>query len=103
MESMTTQFDVTTYTGIAALVIAVIGLVKKMFKAWVDGKEPHLGLALSFAFGIIAKIAVPGAFDKVNWLNHLVSLLVVAAGAKIGHDYFVNQIMAGKPSPDEKK
>ncbi|MGE5664696.1 MAG: hypothetical protein ACM31I_10235 [Deltaproteobacteria bacterium] len=97
------SFDVTTYTGIAAIVIALIGGAKKMFKTWVDGKEPHLGLAITMILGIVAKLAVAGAFDKVNWVNHVVALLITAAGAKIGHDYFVNQIIAGKPSPDEKK
>jgi hypothetical protein len=97
------QFDLTTYTGIAAVVIALIGGAKKLFKTWVDGKEPHLGLGITMILGIAAKLTVTGAFDKVTWMNHIVALLITAAGAKIGHDYFVNQIIAGKPAPEEKK
>jgi hypothetical protein len=103
MDAAATQFDVTSYTGIAAVVIAVIGLLKKMFKSWVDGKEPHLGLGITLLVGIVSKLTVAGAFANANWVNHVVALLITAAGAKIGHDYFVNQIIAGKPSPDEKK
>lgn len=97
------EFDLTSYTGIAALVVATIGGLKKLFSGWVSGKEPHLGLGITFLVGIVAKLTVTGAFDKVDWMNHVVALLATAAGAKIGHDYFVNQIISGKPSPDQKK
>jgi len=98
-----TQWDLATYPGLIAAVVAIIGLLKKMFPEWVDKKEPVMGLALSFTLGISAKLFMPGAFAAVHWVVYLISLLVVAAGAKIGHDYFVNQIIANKPSPDEKK
>jgi hypothetical protein len=97
------QFDVTSYTGIAVLVVAAVGGLKRLFKVWIDGKEPHLGLGITMVVGIMAKLTVTGAFAQVNWVNHIVALLITAAGAKIGHDYFINQIIAGKPSPDEKK
>lgn len=98
-----TQFDVTSYAGIVAAVIALVGGLKKMFKSWVDGKEPHLGLGLTMIIGIAAKLTVAGSFVGVSWVNHVVALLIAAAGAKLGHDYFVNQIVADKPAPDEKK
>lgn len=103
MENIVSSFDVTSYTGIVLLVVAVVGGLKKMFKTWVSGKEPHLGLAITFLVGIVAKLTITGAFAKVDWVNHSVALLIAAAGAKLGHDYFINQIIAGKPSPDEKK
>lgn len=96
------QWDLGTYTGISFAVVAVIGAIKKLFPDWVKGKEPHLGLIFSYMIGVSAKALMP-VFTDVHWVIHCISLLIVAAGAKIGHDYIVNQIMVGKPSPGEKK
>jgi hypothetical protein len=97
-----TQWDLASYPGLIAAVVAIIGVLKKLFPGWISGKEPHLGLGLSFMLGIAAKLFIPVAFKDVHWIVFLITLLFVAAGAKIGHDYFVNQLIAGKPSPDEK-
>lgn len=97
-----TQWDLVTYPGLAAAVVAVVGALKKFFPAWLEGKEPHLALALSYVLGIAAKLTIPGAFKDVHWVVYLVSLLVVAAGAKFGHDFIVNQIIK-KPEGGEKK
>lgn len=92
-----TQWDLVTYPGIMAAVIAIVGGLKKLFPTWVDGKEPHLGLALSYVLGISTKLFVPLAFAKVNWIVYLVSLLFVAVGAKLGHDHFLNEIIKNEP------
>lgn len=97
-----TQWDVATYFGLAAAVVAAVGALKKLFPDWIDGKEPHVGLILSFVLGITTKLTVPGAYEKVHWVPFLLSLLVVAAGAKYGHDVIVNKIIANKPSTDER-
>jgi hypothetical protein len=96
MESFT-QWDMVTYPGLMAAVIAVVGGLKKLFPTWIDGKEPHLGLALSYILGISTKLFIPMAFAKVNWIVFLVSLLFVAVGAKLGHDHFVNEIVKNNP------
>jgi hypothetical protein len=101
MDGTFTQWDLVTYPGLVAAVIAIVGGLKKLFEKWVTGKEPYLGLILSYVLGIAAKLTIPGAFVKVHWLVFLVSLLGVAVGAKLGHDYFVNQIVKGK-SPDQQ-
>ncbi|MGH7260558.1 MAG: hypothetical protein ACREI9_07725 [Nitrospiraceae bacterium] len=98
-----TQWDIATYPGLIAAVVAIIGLLKKLFPEWIEKKEPVLGLGLSYTLGISAKLFLPGAFKDVHWVVYMISLLAVAAGAKIGHDYFVNQIIANKAAPDEKK
>lgn len=101
MEGNFTQWDLVTYPGLIACVIAIVGALKKLFPNWIEGKEPYLGLGLSYILGIAAKLTIPGAYAKVHWLVFLVTLLFVAVGAKLGHDYFVNQILKGK-SPDQQ-
>jgi uncharacterized membrane protein len=100
MESFT-QWDLVTYPGLMAAVIAVVGAIKKLFPDWTEGKEPYMGLALSYVLGVITKLTIPGAFTKVHWVVFLVSLLFVAVGAKLGHDHLLNEVIKGQ-APDKK-
>jgi len=100
-----TQWDLVTYPGLMAAVVAVVGGLKKLFPGWIEGKEPHLGLALSYLLGVSTKLFVPGAFAKIHWIVFLVSLLFVAVGAKLGHDHLLNEVIKNKPADkvlDEK-
>jgi hypothetical protein len=97
-----TQWDVATYFGLSAAVVGAIGALKKLFPTWIEGKEPHIGLVLSYVIGVSTKLFMPGAYEKVHWVPFLLSLLLVAAGAKFGHDYLVNKVIANKPSPEEQ-
>jgi len=96
-----TQWDLVTYPGLMAAVVAIIGALKKLFPAWMDGKEPYLGLSLSYILGIAARLTIPGAFSKVHWVVFLVSLLFVAVGAKLGHDHLLNEVIKGQ-DPEKK-
>jgi hypothetical protein len=96
-----TQWDLVTYPGLMAAVVAVVGALKKLFPAWTDGKEPYLGLSLSYVLGVTTKLTVPGAFEKIHWLVFLVSLLFVAVGAKLGHDHLLNEVIKGQ-NPEKK-
>ncbi len=100
MDGTFTQWDLVTYPGLMAAVVAIIGALKSLFPKWIDGKEPVLGLSFSYIVGIAARLTIPGAFAKVNWVVFLVSLLVVAAGAKWGHDHLLNQVIKGKSDDD---
>ena len=96
-----TQWDLVTYPGLMAAVVAIVGALKKLFPAWTGGKEPYLGLSFSYVLGIATKLSVPGAFAKVHWVVFLVSLLFVAVGAKLGHDHLLNEVIKGQ-DPDKK-
>lgn len=96
------QWDLGSYIGLSAAVVAMVGALKKLFSSWIEGKEQYLGLALSYVLGISAKLFIPGLYKEVNWVVFLMSLLVVAAGAKIGHDHFLNEIIKGKTEGDKK-
>lgn len=98
-----TQWDLVTYPGLSLAVVAVVGALKKLFPNWIDGKEPVLGLISSYVLGISTKFFIPGAYEKVHWIVFLVSLLVVAAGAKWGHDVLLNQIMKNKVTDEGAK
>lgn len=91
-----TQWTLLSYPGISAAVVMLVGGLKKLFPAWIGGKEPHIALALSAALGVAAKLTIPGAYEAVLWVPHLVALLAVAFGAKVGHDWIVNELVKGK-------
>lgn len=91
-----TQWDLGTYFGLAAAVVASIGALKTLFPAWVNGKEPVLGLTFSYILGISTKLFMPGSYVNVHWVIFLLSLLLVAAGAKFGHDHLLNEVVKGK-------
>jgi len=94
------QVDLASYGGIAMAVVMLIGAAKKLFKAWIDGKEPMLGLVLTAVIGVVAKLGGAfGANDVKSWLSHVVILVITAAGAGLVHDKIVN-VMADK---SEKK
>lgn len=98
-----TQWELGTYFGLAAAVVAVVGALKKLFPVWIDGKEPHISLAMSYILGISAKLFLPNAYKDVHWVLFLLTLLVVAAGAKFGHDHIVDRIIKGEPTLEEKR
>lgn len=90
------QWTLLTYPGISAVVVMMIGGIKKLWPTWVVGKEPHIGLALSITLGVLAKVTVAGAFTGVQWVPHIVALIMSAFGAKLIHDHLVNEIVKGK-------
>lgn len=96
-----TQWDLVTYPGLMAAVVAIVGAIKKLFPAWTDGKEPYLGLSLSYVLGVATRLTIPGAFSKIHWVVFLVSLLFVAVGAKLGHDHLLNEVIKGQ-NPEKK-
>ena len=96
MQSDVSQWTIMTYPGVSAVVIMLIGGLKKLFPAWIDKKEPVLGLAFSVILGVLAKLTVPGAFEGVQWVPHFVGLIMAAFGAKLGHDYLLNEVVGKK-------
>lgn len=90
------QWDLVSYGGIVGAVVGLVGFAKKLFPIWVGGKEPHLGLGLSLFLGVASKLTIPGAFTNIHWLSHVITLIGAAFGAKLTHDYLVNEIVKGK-------
>lgn len=89
-----------SYGGIALLVVALVAGAKRLWKTWVDGKEPALGVVFTYTLGVVAKIVLPdvyGGADARSWSLHLVVLLFVAIGAKGVHDGVINAFTKGDP------
>jgi len=82
-----------SYGGVAGLVVLLVSGIKKMWKAWIDGKEPVVALVLTYVLGGAAKFVLPGVYggnDVKSWVLHLIVLLIVAVGAKGIHDGVIN-------------
>lgn len=100
------QWTLLTYPGISAVVVALVGGVKTLWPKWVDGKEPTVAFALSIIIGVLAKLTMPGAFQTVSWLPHVVFLIGSSFGAKLIHDHIINDVINPSPSTpavEEKK
>lgn len=102
MEGQFNNWDLISYPGLVAVVIALVGGLKKLWPAFVKGKEAHLALILSLGIGVAAKLTIPNAFANVQWVVFLISLLFVTMAAGAAHDRLVNPLLANKKNPTQK-
>lgn len=96
--------DLLSFGGLSMVVPMIVGGVKKLWKNWIDGKEPVIALALTYVLGISAKLAAPdlafgGQKGGMGWLVILVGLFFSWLGALSVHDNFVNKVMTSKADP----
>jgi len=90
-----------SYGGLAVLVTFLVSGMKALWRPWVEKKEGHLTIALSFPIGIVAKLATdfygPGNF--ASWALHIFILAFVAVGSAAFHDKFLNALQGKNTSP----
>lgn len=96
-----TQWDLVTYPGIAAAVVAVVLGLKKLFD-WTAGREPIIALLLTYALGITSKLTIKGSFANVNWLVFMVTLFMVAVFAKTSYDHLKDVLLGLGKNPTSK-
>jgi len=88
------ESDLFSFGGLALILPMIIGGLKKLWPAWIDGKEPMLVFILAYALGIAAKLTAKAvAFPNVSWLGLVVGLFFVALAAAQVHDTFVNKVI----------
>jgi predicted Na+-dependent transporter len=90
------ESDLASFAGLAIVIPLVIGAVKKLFPAWIAGKEPMLALVAAYVIGFTAKLTIPHAFGSVGWLTLGIGLLLVAVAAAGIHDTIINRVIKGK-------
>lgn len=84
------NFDLTTWTGIAAVVTTIIGGLKK-FVPWVSGKEALVALVLGLGLAAVAKVSGLG-WSELTWVQLVVAGLSSGVGAGLIHDKVVNPV-----------
>jgi len=96
-----TAVDLASYCGLAAAVVALVEVLKLLWKSWVSGKELILSLGLTLVIGPVTKLTVPHAYENVPWVIFLVSLVVLQVPLnKILHDSTLQPLTdAAKKSP----
>lgn len=102
--SMFKESDLFSFAGLALLVPAIVGGIKKLWPKWIDGKEPTVALVITYVLGFTAKLTSKGvAFPGVSWVGLAVGLLFVAMAATQVHDTMLNKIIHrnddGAPPP----
>jgi len=90
------QIDAKVFALITAGTTSAVGILKKLFPAWVDGKEEGLAQAFPIAFVVIAKLA--HGFPGTDWVTALMMAIGGGMGAGLIHDKIVNPLMKGKAS-----
>jgi hypothetical protein len=82
-----TQWDLMTYSGVAAAVVMLVFGLTVFFPNLTKGREPLFSLFLTYALGITSKLTIKGSFANVHWLVYLVTLFGVALSAKVLYDH----------------
>lgn len=96
------QIDAKVFALITAGTTGAVGILKKLFPAFVGGKEEALAMVLPIMFTIVAKLA--HAFTATSWVDALLFAVGGGIGAGLIHDYVVNPVVKGISSPkDEEK
>ncbi len=96
------ESDLATFAGLALVIPMLVGALKKLWPAWVKGKEAHLALISTLAIGIATKLTVPGAFGGVGWVTLILGLIFTAVGSMVVHDQVINRVIH-KPNPNATK
>jgi len=90
------QIDAKVFALITAGTTSAVGILKKLFPVWVEGKEEGLAQVFPIAFVIIAKLS--SAFQGTDWVSALLFAVGGGVGAGLIHDYLTNPLMKGKVS-----
>lgn len=88
------ESDLWSFGGLALIIPMLVGGLKKLWPAWIDGKEPTVGFVLTYALGFGAKLSMKTvAFPGVSWIGLMIGLFFVALAAGQVHDTFINKVM----------
>lgn len=90
------QIDAKVFALITAGTTSAVGILKKLFPQWVEGKEEGLAQAFPIAFVVIAKLC--HAFHGTDWVTALLFAVGGGLGAGLIHDKLTNPLMKGKTS-----
>lgn len=93
------ESDLASFGGLILIIPMLLGALKKLFKTWIEGKEPMFCVVLTYVVGLTAKFTIPMAFGGVGWLTLMVGLLLSAVASMTVHDKIVNQVLSSKGDP----
>lgn len=95
------ESDLFSFGGLALVIPMMVGGLKKLWPAWISGKEPAIVFILAYGLGLTARVVAKGvAFPNVSWLGMLVGLFFVGLAAAQVHDTFIDKVIHQK---DEKE
>lgn len=84
------DFDLSTFAGIAMAVMMAVQGLKKMFPAFMVGKEEGVAMLLPLVLGVISKLS--GSFAELDWSNFVILLLLSGMTSQIAHDKMLNPL-----------
>lgn len=88
------ESDLLSFAGLALLIPAMVGGIKKLWPKWIDGKEPAIVFILTYVLGFAAKLTAKAvAFPGVSWLGLVIGLFFVALAAAQVHDTFIRKVI----------
>jgi hypothetical protein len=99
------NFDLTTFAGLTAAVLALVSAIKAGWPTWTAGREPRLALATGLLFGLAAHVAQPALFAAGlnGWIAAALQGIGAGIAAQVAHDKALNVIgRRDDPPPPEK-
>lgn len=79
------QFDFTSFAGIAATVWGLLEALKARFK-WVDGKEEYLAVGMPIVTAVAMKLLHWGFVAGMGWKQLLAGALAAGLASQVMHD-----------------
>ena len=94
------ESDLWSFGGLAIVIPMLVGGLKKLWPAWIDGKEPTLAFVLTYALGIAGKLTMKAiAFPGVSWMGMILGLFFVSIASTQVHDVFLNKVVHRQDDP----
>ena len=88
------ESDLWSFGGLALIIPMMVGGLKKLWPAWIRGKEPALVFILAYGLGFGAKLTAKAvAFPNVSWLGMIIGLFFVALASAQVHDTFIDKVI----------
>lgn len=93
------EFDLTTWSGVAALALALVSLGKKLLPDLIStgARAQLLALALGVLLAVASKASGLG-FLELSWLELVLSGLTAGIGSGVAHDKVLGPLLKKSPT-----
>jgi len=93
------NFDLTSWAGLTAMILATVSGLKKAFPTWVNGKEEFLAIVLGIVLGLAAKAtgALSTPAGAQGWIYAALGGVAAGLSAQVAHDKLLNPLIKKEP------
>lgn len=93
------HIDAKVFALITGGTTAAVGILKKLFPAWVNGKEEAIAAILPVLFVVVTKLC--SGFKDTGWVDALAFAIGGGLLSGVAHDKLVNPVIKGLTTKKE--